>query len=76
MSAYEESLKIYRDLKNTFDTSHKDGKSEGKIEGRKEQKDEGIINALEMGMFSVEVIAQLFKESVEYILKVKKENNL
>jgi hypothetical protein len=77
---YEDSSKQYRDLKNVIDTSHSDGEIkgeiQGKIKGRKEQKDESIISALEMGTLSVEVIAQVFKESVEYILKIKEENNL
>jgi predicted transposase/invertase (TIGR01784 family) len=65
---YEDSLKQYRDLKNVIDTAFDDG-------GKKERL-EGIIRALEMGNISEEVISQLFKESVEYVLKVKKENNL
>ena len=69
---YEDSLKEYRDLKNAFDTSRNDGKIEGKIEG----KVEGIISALEIGSLSIEIIAQIFKEPVEYILKIKQENNL
>jgi hypothetical protein len=64
---YEDSLKQYRDLKNVIDTAFDDG-------GKKERL-EGIIRALEMGNISVEVISQLFKESIEYILKIKKENN-
>ena len=32
-NAYEESLKIYRDLKNVTDTAFSEGKIEGKIEG-------------------------------------------
>jgi predicted transposase/invertase (TIGR01784 family) len=31
---YEESLKYYRDLKNSIDTAYDGGKSEGKIEGK------------------------------------------
>ena len=41
-----------------------------KIEG----KIEGIISALEMGSLSIEIIAQIFKESVEYILKIKQKS--
>lgn len=37
-NAYEESLKAYRDLKNSIDTAFDDGKDEGKIEGKIEQK--------------------------------------
>jgi len=39
---YEESLKQYRDIKNTLDTAYgegkKDGIIEGKIEGKMEEK--------------------------------------
>jgi predicted transposase/invertase (TIGR01784 family) len=31
---YEESLKIYRDLKNSIDTAFEEGKLEGKLEGK------------------------------------------
>jgi len=40
--AYEESLKIYRDLKNVVDTAFDDGKVEGKAEGKAEGIVEGI----------------------------------
>jgi len=33
---YEESLKVYRDLKNTMDTAFYEGKTEGKAEGKRE----------------------------------------
>jgi predicted transposase/invertase (TIGR01784 family) len=35
---YEDSLKTYRDLKNSIDTAFDEGKIEGKIEGIKEEK--------------------------------------
>jgi predicted transposase/invertase (TIGR01784 family) len=37
---YEESLKIYRDLKGVVDTSYEEGKEEGKKEGMEEGKKE------------------------------------
>ena len=40
--AYEESLKIYRYLKNVVDTAFDDGKAEGKAEGKVEGIAEGI----------------------------------
>jgi predicted transposase/invertase (TIGR01784 family) len=76
MRAYEDSLKIYRDLQNVIDTARTESREEGRMEGRIEEKTAGIINALKMGMFNVEVIAQLFRESIENVLKIKKENNL
>ena len=41
-AAYEDSLKIYRDLKNVIDTAFDEGKAEGLIEGKAEGKAEGI----------------------------------
>ncbi len=35
-AAYEDSLKIYRDLKNVIDTAYDEGKAEGKAEGIEE----------------------------------------
>ena len=40
---YENSLKIYRDLKGVIDTAFDEGKFEGKLEGRIEGKLEGRI---------------------------------
>jgi predicted transposase/invertase (TIGR01784 family) len=36
MNAYEQSLKIYRDNKNTMDYMKKEGKEEGRAEGKEE----------------------------------------
>jgi predicted transposase/invertase (TIGR01784 family) len=51
---YEESLKTYRDLKNTIDTAFDDGKIEGKIEGKVEgkleEKTEVVKNARLLGL--------------------------
>ncbi len=69
---YDYRLKIYRDWRNIIQTVHDDDVQKG----RKEQKDEGIIRALEVGRISIEVIAQIFKESTDFILKIKEENNL
>ena len=38
---YEDSLKYYRDLKNSFDTVREDSREEGRQEGRQEGKQEG-----------------------------------
>ena len=42
-AAYEDSLKIYRDLKNVIDTAFDEGKAEGKIEGKAEGIEEGKL---------------------------------
>ena len=47
--SYEDSLKYYRDLKNSLDTARDEGKEEGKIEGKLEGKIEREIEiAIEM----------------------------
>ena len=38
---YEDSVKAYRDLKNSLDTAHLKGRREGREEGRKEGRKEG-----------------------------------
>ena len=43
---YEDSLKAYRDIKNSIDTAkeegRKEGREEGREEGRKEGREEGV----------------------------------
>jgi predicted transposase/invertase (TIGR01784 family) len=85
---YEESLKNYRDLKNVIDTAFGDGKIEGKkegkiegiIEGKKEgelaTKTKAIIKALNVGKLSTEEIAEYNDVTIEFILRIKKENQL
>ncbi len=56
--AYEDSLKYYRDLKNSFDTAREEGmvlgievgKEVGRIEGRKEGKIEGRKEGIKEGI--------------------------
>lgn len=38
LDSYENSLKIYRDLKGVIETAYDDGKTEGKLEGKLEEK--------------------------------------
>ncbi|BDS12046.1 Rpn family recombination-promoting nuclease/putative transposase [Aureispira anguillae] len=47
---YEESLKYYRDLKNVVDASKEEGRMEGKIEGREEEKIEIASNLKKQGI--------------------------
>ncbi len=69
---YEDSLKSYRDLKNVIDTSFGDGKLEGKLE----EKIQGIIKSLKRGKLTIEEISEDFSVTVEYVLKVKREHRL
>ena len=51
---YEDSLKAYRDIKNSIDTARKEGRVEGRLEGRVEGRVEEKIaiarNLKSMGM--------------------------
>ncbi len=47
---YENSLKYYRDIKNSLDTAKEEGRLEGKIEGKLEGKIEDAIKMIEKGL--------------------------
>ena len=47
---YEDSLKAYRDIKNSIDTARKEGRVEGRVEGRLEEKIAIARNLKSMGM--------------------------
>jgi len=47
--AYEESLKSYRDLKNSLDTAYEEGMEEGLEKGREEGMEKGIEKGIEKG---------------------------
>ena len=46
LKEYEDSLKAYRDIKNSLDTA----KEEGRMEGREEGLAEGMAKGIEKGM--------------------------
>ena len=46
---YEDSLKAYRDIKNSLDTAKKEGRAEGREEGRAEGREEGRAEGREEG---------------------------
>ncbi len=69
---YEDSLKSYRDLKNVIDTSYGDGKKDGE----NEEKVKGLIKALKQGKLTIEDIAEVFSTSIDFVLQIKKEQNL
>lgn len=68
MRAYEDSLKIYRDLQNVIDTAFGEGGMKEKIER--------IIRTIKRGKLSIDEIVEDFEVSVDFVLKIKKENNL
>ena len=53
LEKYEDSLKYYRDIKNSLDTAKEEGREEGKEEGRKEGKEEGRKEGKEEGKLEV-----------------------
>ena len=63
---YEDSLKYYRDLKNSLDTARGEGKIEGKLEG----KIEIARKALKQGL-SINNIVELTGLSVDEIKGIK-----
>lgn len=54
---YEESLKVYRDLKGVIDTAFEEGKLEGILEGEIKRNLE-IAKALKLNGISIEIISQ------------------
>ncbi len=56
--SYEDSLKYYRDLKNSIDTAREEGKIEGKIEGKTERNIEIAKKALAKGL-SIKDVSEL-----------------
>ncbi len=55
--AYEESLKVYRDLKNVVDTAFDEGKAEGVAEGI-QQKALDVAKKLKDAGFDIETISR------------------
>ena len=53
---YEDSLKTYRDLKNSLDTAEEKGRVEGRVEGRENEKIATIQRLFASGA-SVDIIA-------------------
>lgn len=47
---YEDSLKYYRDLKNTFDTAREEARAEGLLKGRLEGRQEGLKEGIREGI--------------------------
>jgi len=82
---YEDSLKVYRDLKNSLDTAKDEGRAEGRVEGRAEGEKIGIekgekIGRLEtaktllsMGILTTEQVALATGLAVEEIAKLNQD---
>jgi predicted transposase/invertase (TIGR01784 family) len=65
---YEDSLKVYRDLKNVIDTA----KNEGVLEGITK----AIVKTLLRGKATITEIAEDFEVTVDFVQQIKKEHNL
>lgn len=73
---YEDSLKYYRDLKNSFDTAREDGREEGWEEGWEEGRQEGkqernieIAKAMLKEGFDIKTIVKITGLTEEMILQ-------
>lgn len=66
MDTYQQSLKVYRDLKGVVNTSYMEGKMEGKMEGEKEKAITVAQKMLEKG-FDCKEISEISGLSVEEI---------
>ena len=69
---YEESLKMYRDLKNVIDTSYGDGEKDGKLK----EKTAGITKALNQGKLTLDEIAEIFSTTTDFVLKIKENQGM
>ncbi|MGB0522683.1 MAG: Rpn family recombination-promoting nuclease/putative transposase [Flammeovirgaceae bacterium] len=69
LNAYEDSLKYYRDLKNSLDTAFEEGRTEGKIEGSSEGIELVAMNMLR-AQFPLEQIMQLTGLTADEIQKI------
>jgi predicted transposase/invertase (TIGR01784 family) len=66
VQSYEDSLKYYRDMKNSLDTAKDEGRIEGKIEGKKEE----AKNLLKNGA-SIDLIIKSTGLTVEEIKRIQ-----
>jgi hypothetical protein len=66
---YDYRLKIYRDWRNIIQTAYDDGV-------KKERLKYQIIIALNRNKLAINEIAEDFEVSVDFVLEIKRENNL
>ncbi len=70
--AYQEKLKCYRDLKNSFDTAREDGRAEGREKGRQEGMQEcnlEIAKAMLEEGIDIKTIVKITELTEELILQ-------
>jgi len=71
LNEYEDSLKYYRDIKNSLDTAREEGLKEGVEKGKEEEKNKIALNCLNEGM-PIDVIIKLTGLTKQQIEKLKK----
>ena len=67
---YEDSLKAYRDMRNTLDNAKKEGFEEGLIKGERNKAME-IATKMKAKGFSVDDIVQMTGLSADEVKKIK-----
>lgn len=73
---YEDSLKAYRDIKNSLDTAKAEGRAEGRAEGKAEGKTEersNLIKTLYEAKFTIDEISRLLKMEEDVVEKIVQE---
>ena len=68
--AYQDSVKYYRDIKNSLDTAREEGEAKGEVKGRQAEKLEVAGMALTEGL-PLNVIAKLTGLSEAEIARLK-----
>ena len=63
LKEYEDSLKAYRDVKNSIDTALEKGREEGRAEGRAEGREEGRVEGRAEGR--VEGVIQVARKLLD-----------
>ena len=70
--SYEDSLKYYRDLKNSLDTAYDEGKAEGKLEGERDAGRRIALELLSKGI-ATDIISASTGLSISEVEQLKKD---
>jgi predicted transposase/invertase (TIGR01784 family) len=68
--AYEDSLKYYRDIKNSIATAREEGREKGREEGEKNKASETAVKLLSMGILTAEQIAEATGLCTEEVIRI------
>ncbi len=75
LAQYQDSLRDYRDLKNSMDTYEREGREKGRQEGIQEGRQEVAVNLLKHGLEDG-FVQETTGLSLAEIAQIRKENNL